>query len=66
MNCALAPPHSPHLPIILTPPVPQAFATYLLISWLTTNIIFAQVVNIVSALEWQVGGIPLRAAWCMA
>ncbi|PSC74218.1 chitin [Micractinium conductrix] len=32
----------------------KAFATYLLISWLTTNIIFAQVVNIVSALEWQV------------
>lgn len=33
----------------------QAFATYLLIAWLTSNIIFAQVVSIVSALEWQVG-----------
>ncbi|KAI3424139.1 hypothetical protein D9Q98_009499 [Chlorella vulgaris] len=32
----------------------KAFATYLLIAWLTSNIIFAQVVSIVSALEWQV------------
>lgn len=40
------------------PPAPlpplQAFATYLLIAWLTTNIIFAQIVNILSALEWEV------------
>jgi hypothetical protein len=34
----------------------KAFATYLLIAWLTSNIIFAQIVNIVSALEWEVGG----------
>jgi hypothetical protein len=32
----------------------KAFATYLLIAWLTTNIIFAQVVSIVSALSWTV------------
>lgn len=35
----------------------KAFATYLLIAWLTSNIIFAQVVNIVSALEWEVGNL---------
>ncbi len=34
----------------------QAFATYLLIAWLTSNIIFAQVVNIVSDLSWEVRG----------
>lgn len=32
----------------------KAFATYLLISWLTTNIIFVQVVNILSNLSWEV------------
>lgn len=31
----------------------QAFSTYLLIAWLTTNIIFAQVVSIVSNLSWE-------------
>ncbi|GAB4813424.1 hypothetical protein N2152v2_000470 [Parachlorella kessleri] len=31
----------------------KAFATYLLIAWLTSNIIFAQVVNIVSDLSWE-------------
>ena len=36
------------------PTRPQAFATYLLIAWLTTNIIFAQVVSIVSDLSWEV------------
>lgn len=36
------------------PPPLQAFATYLLIAWLTSNIIFAQIVNILSALEWEV------------
>lgn len=42
----------------------QAFATYLLIAWLTTNIIFAQIVNILSALEWEVG--PAGQAGCMS
>jgi len=31
----------------------KAFATYLLIAWLTTNIIFVQVVNILSNLSWE-------------
>ena len=35
-------------------PAPQAFSTYLLIAWLTSNIVFAQIVNIVSSLSWQV------------
>lgn len=40
------------------PPFPghlQSFATYLLIAWLTSNIIFAKIVSIVCALEWEVG-----------
>lgn len=40
----------------------QAFATYLLIAWLTTNIIFAQVVSIVSNLSWEVSRGPLHPA----
>ena len=32
----------------------KSFATYLLIAWLTTNIIFVQIVNILSALSWEV------------
>ena len=36
----------------------KAFATYLLIAWLTSNIIFAQVVSIVSDLSWEV-----RTGW---
>eukprot|EP00887_Chlorella_sp_A99_P006915 scaffold2.g6915.t1 len=31
----------------------KAFATYLLIAWLTTNIIFVQIVTIVSNLTWE-------------
>lgn len=38
--------------LALTPE--QSFATYLLIAWLTSNIIFAKVVSIVCALEWEV------------
>ena len=41
-------------PTAFVPASPQAFATYLLIAWLTSNIIFAQIVNILSALEWEV------------
>ncbi|KAL4424314.1 hypothetical protein ABPG75_001615 [Micractinium tetrahymenae] len=32
----------------------KSFATYLLIAWLTSNIIFAKIVSIVSSLEWEV------------
>lgn len=52
----------PPNPSPATTPAPQSFATYLLIAWLTSNIIFAQIVNIVSALEWEVR--RLKEAGC--
>lgn len=52
--------HSPALVLPSAPLArPQSFATYLLIAWLTSNIIFAKFVSIICALEWEVSCPPV-------